>query len=89
MAKAKQMSLYAVRNMKEVCRLPRDHFDLGDWSIMTDGYIVWISKQKIGHEQTDHIEIPKRIFDQLVDRYAKPMPIGTWRGDKFLRATKQ
>jgi len=39
---------------------------------MTDGYTVWISKQKIGENRTDHIAVPKAIFDRLCDAYTKP-----------------
>lgn len=80
------MSLRDVRNLTQICSLSRDHYDVGDWSIMTDGQAVWISKQKIGEDRTDHIKIPKAIFDKLFDRYGKKSPTGTWRGDKFVRA---
>lgn len=83
MAKASKLSLRNVRNLNDVCSLYRDHFEWRDWSIMTDGRVVWISKQKMGHERTDHIEIPKKIFDVLFDRYGKPMPRGKWDGDKL------
>ena len=69
-----QVSLREVRTLEEVCRLKRDHHTWGDWSISTDGGTVWISKQKLGAEQTDHIEIPKAVFDRLFDAYAKPRP---------------
>lgn len=65
-------SLREVKVDAAVCRLQRDHYNIGDWTIMTDGYHVWISKQKIGEERTDHVEVPKRIFDQLLARYERP-----------------
>lgn len=83
MAKAKTRSLRQVRNLDDVCKLRRDNYEHKDWSIMTDGYCVWISKQKVGEDRTHHIEVPKAIFDKLFDSYGKPTPIGKWNGDKF------
>ena len=80
---AKKLSLRQVRNEKQVCSLRRDHYNVGDWSIMTDGYRVWISRQALGKERTDHIEIPKSVFDKLCDDYRAPQPVGIWRGDRF------
>lgn len=82
--KVKTRSFRQVKNIDDVCELPRDHYDYRDWCIMTDGYHVWISKQKIGHPRTDHIEIPKAMFDKLFDAYAKPRPVGKWRGERFV-----
>lgn len=79
----KQMSLRQGSTEKQICSLRRDHCNVGDWSIMTDGFTVWISKQKIGHERTDHIQIPKRVFDKLFDQYAKPTAVGVWNNNKF------
>lgn len=80
---AKTTSLRQVKGTKDICSVRRDHHDFGDWCIMTDGYRVWISKQKIKHPRTDHIEIPKTIFDKMFDAYGKQVPTGTWRGEKF------
>ncbi|HVX91214.1 MAG TPA: hypothetical protein VHC20_06360 [Candidatus Paceibacterota bacterium] len=76
-------SFRQVKGGKDICSVRRDHFQHGDWSIMTDGYTVWISKQKWGHERTDHIAVPKSVFDKLFDSYAKPQPVGVWYGEKF------
>jgi len=60
----------------DLMRMRRDHATWGgDWYIMTDGYTVWISKQKLGEARTDHIAIPKTIFDRLSDAYIKQRPI--------------
>lgn len=82
----KQLSLRQVKTIDDVCRLRRDHFDRGDWLIMTDGIRVWISKQKKGEERTDHIEVPKKVFDALYDRYGTPMPTGKWENERFIVA---
>jgi hypothetical protein len=60
-------------NFNELCTLAKDHYDIGDWTIATDGEgTVWISQQAMGCERTDHIEIPRKIFNCLVDAYQKP-----------------
>lgn len=71
----KTMSLRGVKTEAAICRLPRDHYNVRNWSIMTDGYRVWISQQKMGERRTDHVEVPKKIFDRLFDAYAKPQKI--------------
>jgi len=83
MPKTATRSLRQAKSTNDVCSLRRDNYECGDWSIMTDGYRVWISKQKMGESRTDHIEVPKAIFDKLFDCYGKPMPVGKWRGDRF------
>ena len=82
--KQKTRSFRQVRGLDEICELARDHYDYHDWCIMTDGIRVWISKQKIGQKRTDHIEVPKKIFDRLFDAYAKQRPLGTWNGERFV-----
>lgn len=70
-------------------QLRRDHYNVLDWTILTDGYRVWISKQKIGKPPTDKIEIPKRIFDRLLACYCKKAPVGQWRAEKFKPYARQ
>lgn len=86
MAKPKTRSLRQVTDTDEVCELRRDHYEYRNWSIMTDGYRVWISKQKVGENRTAHIEVPKAIFDRLFDSYGKQTPLGKWRDEKFCAA---
>lgn len=82
----KTKSLRQVRSIEEVCAMPRDHYEYRDWSIMTDGVRVWISKQKVGQNRTDHIEVPKTVFDRLFDAYGKQRQTGEWRDEKFYKA---
>lgn len=72
----KQMSLRQVRDEPGVCRMPRDHYEWGNWSIMTNGHQVWISHQEVGKSPTAHIEVPKAVFDRLFDAYGKPRNLG-------------
>lgn len=70
--KADTLSMRSAHNFDAVCRLPRDRYGRANWSIMTDGERVWISKQKMGENRTSYIEVPKKIFDFLFDQYGKP-----------------
>ena len=72
---SKTRSLRLVKSEAQVCEIPRDHYRFQNWSIMTNGHQVWISKQRVGEQRTDHIEIPKGIFDRLLALYEKPQPV--------------
>jgi len=80
MAKAK--SLRQVKTEADVIDLPRDNYGFQNWSVMTDGYRVWISKQKIGEQRTDHIEVPKGIFDRLLALYEREQKPRRTRGNQ-------
>jgi hypothetical protein len=67
-------SLRKTYDMVELCRIRRDCYAIGPWSISTDGNKAWISKQTIGKPQEALIEIPKRIFDRLLDLYERHQP---------------
>ena len=82
----KKLSLREVKTEKQVCSLRRDNYNHGNWSISTDGHVVWITKQVMGHDRTDHIQITKGVFDKLVDDYCRPTPVGAWHDDKFYPA---
>lgn len=71
----KATSLREIKSFDAVCELPRDHYEIGDWCIMTDGIRVWISQQAMGEQRTDHIEVPKAIFDRLLARYERPQKV--------------
>lgn len=68
-------SLRNVRSFYQVCQLSRDNASHGPWMIMTDGRVIWISRQETGHKPTHSIEIPKAVFDRLVDGYTRPLKI--------------
>lgn len=65
-------SLHTAKSEADIIKLPRDHFEVGDWSIMTDGFTVWISQQALGEQRTDHIAVPKKVFDGLLEKYTQP-----------------
>lgn len=59
-------------NFDQICRMPRDHKYVGDFSIMTDGYTFWLSQQKTGEAPAQNFEIPKKKFNRLLAWYLKP-----------------
>lgn len=68
---AKVTSLRQVKTEADVIELPRDHYGFQNWCIMTDGFRVWISRQKMGEQPTHHIEVPKGTFDRLLALYER------------------
>jgi hypothetical protein len=68
---AKATSLRTAKTEAQIIELPRDHYGFQNWNIMTDGFRVWISKQKVGGPRTDHIEISKGVFDRLLTLYER------------------
>jgi hypothetical protein len=66
--KRKQKS-WANCTFRELSQFHRDHIDVGDFSIMTDSTVVWLSEQKIGAPRKQHIELPRKTFNRLVAHY--------------------
>lgn len=62
----------ATCNETQLCRIRRDNKDAGDFSIMTDSYVVWLSEQKMGENRKQHIEIPRKEFNKLIQWYLRP-----------------
>ena len=57
----------------ELCRMERDNINVGsEWSIMTDSYSVWITKQKSGEAPTEAVGMTRRMFNALLRQYLKP-----------------
>ena len=71
MTKPKPLSLLNCRTIDQVAKLHRDHFDYGDFCLMSDGYTTWLSEQKVGETPTQSFQIPKGVFDRLIRRYVK------------------
>lgn len=67
----KAISLRAAKTEAQIIELPRSVFSFQNWRIHTDGYRVWLAKQKVGESPTDHIEVPKGIFDRLLTMYER------------------
>ena len=56
----------------QLCRIRRDNIETKDFSIMTDSYTVWLSEQKMGEAQKQHIGMPRAIFNKLIRWYLRP-----------------
>lgn len=65
-------SLFECKTFDELCALPRDHYDVSNFTIMTDGVSVWISEQSERQSCRQEIHVPKGIFDQLIRKYITP-----------------
>lgn len=54
--------------------------EVGDFSILTDSFKVWIGEQKRGESPTQNVEIPRHVFNKLARWYLAPQhrqaPIG-------------
>jgi hypothetical protein len=55
----------------QICQMRRDHTDFGDFSLMTDGYTVWVSQQAVGEDRKQHIAMPKGTFNRLLRWYLR------------------
>lgn len=67
------MKSWSNATFNELCRFERDNIEVGGgWSIMTDTYNVWLSKQQVGEWPTDKIEVPRAVFNRMVKQYLKP-----------------
>ena len=58
----------------KILKLKRDWKEFKDFTILTDGYRVWLSEQKIGEHPKQEIGIPKHFFDKLIKWYLKEQP---------------
>jgi hypothetical protein len=56
---------------RQICELSHDNVEVGDFSIMTDAYSVWLSEQKLGEDRTQHISIPRPVFNKLIRWYTE------------------
>jgi len=65
-------SMREAKGEKGVVALARDNWQFGDWGLLCDGHYVWISLQAEGEMPERKIEIPKNVFDRMVDAYIAP-----------------
>lgn len=78
--KPKSLSLQNASTEAKLLALQRDNFyvgNKGEWGLMSDTEMVYLSQQKIGQTRTQEFSIPKRFFDQLVAFYVgeqEPLP---------------
>lgn len=65
-------SMRDAKRESDVVKLERDNWQFGDWGLACDGHHVWLSWQPMGQPREREIEIPKAIFDRMVDAYVAP-----------------
>ncbi len=58
-------------NEDQVCELQTSLHTLKNFWILTEGYRVSLYEQKSSESPTQHITIPKRQFDALVEWYMR------------------
>jgi hypothetical protein len=68
----KRKSLQDCKSVAEVCRLERDNFSHGNFTIMSDGHTVWLTQQAMGQSPTKYFDMPKWKFDFLIRKYQAP-----------------
>lgn len=68
-------SLMDSRGSGMVALLERDHFDVDDFSLLSDGTTILLTQQAKGSSVSQSIEMPKYIFDVLIEKYQSPQPL--------------
>lgn len=63
------MKPYDATGDRNAVKLKRSHRSFGNHSILTDGYRVSLSEQKVGEAPKQHIIISRTRFNQLIDWY--------------------
>lgn len=62
----------ATCTFNQLLQIRRDSFDVNDFSILTDTHVVCLAEQPLGHAQTQHIRIPRAVFNKLIRWYLRP-----------------
>ena len=65
----KKLTPMKARTDGQLCKLPRDNADLGDWCLIVGGATIWITEQELGKSPTQEIDIPRAVFDKMVRWY--------------------
>lgn len=55
----------------EICAMPFDNVQVGDFSIMTDGVTVWLSEHHPGSEQAQCFALRREVFNKLILWYTQ------------------
>jgi hypothetical protein len=54
------------RGINQVCALRRDNLTIGDWWMLTDGYQVTLTEQKIGNAPKQQINLPTALLNKFI-----------------------
>lgn len=72
MPKKKRTSASAMNaTWRQICRLKRDHLDVGDFCLMTDTHNVWISEQPMGEPRKHSVAMTRTQFNKLIRWYTR------------------
>lgn len=69
MKKAKLKTPREARTFAQICKLPRDNVDSGDFWIAIDEQTVTVAHQQTGAPAISKTTIPRRQFEALIDWY--------------------
>ena len=53
----------------QLCELPRDHSEVGDFCLLTDSYTVSLREQPVGDMPVQRFRIPRKTFNRLLQWY--------------------
>lgn len=65
-------SLMDLNGDSDAAEIDRDHFSKGDFTILCDGFTVSLTEQALGSAPLQEINIPKKVFDYLIQKYQEP-----------------
>jgi hypothetical protein len=68
-ATPKKLTPRTANTLVKVCKLSREAKDVGDYWIMVDEDTVYIHHQVPGEASKARIELPKKVFNRMVDFY--------------------
>lgn len=68
-------SLSECTTERQICELPRSVYACKGYWLLDDGYDVAIYAQKTGEQATQKIDIPRKVFRQLVAYWNRPQPV--------------
>ena len=57
------------KTFEQICKLPRDNVESGDFSIVLGSQEIYLAEQRPGEDRKQHIEIPRLNFNALVKWY--------------------
>lgn len=72
------------RTMNQICAIPRDNIDRGDYWMMLGAGEVTLAKQQVGGPPDARLDIPRRVFDAFVDWYQT----GQWPPKRKQKVTR-
>jgi hypothetical protein len=55
----------------QICDLERDNTEIDDYAILVDEAYVYLNEQRVGESPTASIQIPREIFNALIDWYQR------------------